>query len=222
MLSSNGCHLAQFVAAITMSQAWTDVALLGANSGKVGAFADAACSELREWLWEYNLLSTLEPVDGHPNWMLWSNQPRVPNWSGGSPLSSYIRPILSQDPTRNIKQPKYYRRIPPTYSLEDWDPTYSPEILLASIFDGNSHGKWIYDSTICHDGSVVPTLMVADDLRLLLVEVTSKESAAVTISYMVSTLSFTNDIASFIISANAFLAQVEKNSWPSIFATTKE
>jgi hypothetical protein len=35
--------------------------------------------------------------------------------------------------------------IPPGYSLKNWDPTEEPIMLLGSVFDANSLGKWIYN-----------------------------------------------------------------------------
>ena len=45
--------------------------------------------------------------------------------------------------------------IPAGYSFKNWDPTEEPILLLGSVFDANSLGKWIYDWTVfyprpCH------------------------------------------------------------------------
>src|SRR5690349_8878367 len=36
-------------------------------------------------------------------------------------------------------------KIPAGYSLKNWDPAEEPIMLLGSVFDANSLGKWIYD-----------------------------------------------------------------------------
>lgn len=60
-------------------------------------------------------------------------------------------------------------RIPTGYSLKNWDPTEEPILLLGSVFDANSLGKWIYDWT-CHvHGSGSPLSDMAGDLWLLLI-----------------------------------------------------
>lgn len=40
------------------------------------------------------------------------------------------------------------RDIPARYFLGNWDPTEEPLLLLGSVFDANSLGKWIYDWTL--------------------------------------------------------------------------
>lgn len=40
------------------------------------------------------------------------------------------------------------RDIPARYFLGNWDPTVEPLLLLGSVFDTNSIGKWIYDWTL--------------------------------------------------------------------------
>lgn len=34
------------------------------------------------------------------------------------------------------------------YSLKHWDPEEEPILLLGSVFDAHSLGKWIYDWTV--------------------------------------------------------------------------
>jgi hypothetical protein len=38
--------------------------------------------------------------------------------------------------------------IPTGYSIKNWDPTEPLVVLLGSVFDPNSLGKWIYDRTV--------------------------------------------------------------------------
>ncbi|KAJ9137743.1 Vegetative cell wall protein gp1 [Pleurostoma richardsiae] len=65
-------------------------------------------------------------------------------------------------------------RIPNEYSLKNWDPTEEPIILLGSVFDANSLGKWIYDWTVyCHGPNTAFSDM-AGDLWLQLIQLAGK------------------------------------------------
>ncbi|KAL4779362.1 hypothetical protein BJX76DRAFT_91391 [Aspergillus varians] len=68
--------------------------------------------------------------------------------------------------------------IPPGYSIKNWDPTESPIILLGSVFDANSLGKWIYDWTVFHHGASTPMADVAGELWLLLIKLAGKVKRA--------------------------------------------
>ncbi|EPS32415.1 hypothetical protein POX_d05422 [Penicillium oxalicum] len=68
--------------------------------------------------------------------------------------------------------------IPPGYSTKNWDPTEAPIILLGSVFDANSLGKWIYDWTVFHHGASTPMADVAGDLWLLLIKLAGKVKRA--------------------------------------------
>ncbi|OOF93185.1 hypothetical protein ASPCADRAFT_209781 [Aspergillus carbonarius ITEM 5010] len=68
--------------------------------------------------------------------------------------------------------------IPPGYSIKNWDPTEMPIILLGSVFDANSLGKWIYDWTVFHHGASTPMADVAGDLWLLLIKLAGKVKRA--------------------------------------------
>jgi hypothetical protein len=65
-------------------------------------------------------------------------------------------------------------RIPLGYSLKNWDATKEPIMLLGSVFDGNSLGKWIYDWTIYCYGPATQIADVAAELRLLLIQLVGK------------------------------------------------
>lgn len=64
--------------------------------------------------------------------------------------TSSTRNAQSNKPPRPQATPTDARlhSIPPGYSLKNWDPTLRPLILLGSVFDANSLGKWIYDWTV--------------------------------------------------------------------------
>ncbi|PYH89783.1 vegetative cell wall protein gp1 [Aspergillus ellipticus CBS 707.79] len=68
--------------------------------------------------------------------------------------------------------------IPPGYSIKNWDPMEMPIVLLGSVFDANSLGKWIYDWTIFHHGASTPMADVAGDLWLLLIKLAGKVKRA--------------------------------------------
>ena len=65
-------------------------------------------------------------------------------------------------------------RIPAGYSLKNWDPEERPFLLLGSVFDGNSLGKWIYDWTYFQHGARAPINDVAGELWLLLIKFAGK------------------------------------------------
>ncbi|KAK2629790.1 hypothetical protein QTJ16_000610 [Diplocarpon rosae] len=69
-------------------------------------------------------------------------------------------------------------RIPPGYSLKNWDPSEEPIMLLGSVFDANSLGKWIYDWTVYHHGPASPIADMAGELWLLLIQLAGKVKRA--------------------------------------------
>lgn len=68
--------------------------------------------------------------------------------------------------------------IPAGYSIKNWDPTESPVLLLGSVFDANTLGKWIYDWTVYRNGPATPMSDVAGDLWLLLIKLAGKMKRA--------------------------------------------
>lgn len=69
-------------------------------------------------------------------------------------------------------------RIPAGYSYKNWDPTEEPIMLLGSVFDANSLGKWIYDWTVFHYGPATPLAEMAGELWLLLIQLAGKVKRA--------------------------------------------
>ncbi|PTB69199.1 hypothetical protein BBK36DRAFT_1139279 [Trichoderma citrinoviride] len=65
-------------------------------------------------------------------------------------------------------------RIPTGYSLKNWDPSEEPILLLGSVFDANSLGKWIYDWTVYRAGANSPLADMAGELWLLLIQLSGK------------------------------------------------
>jgi hypothetical protein len=68
--------------------------------------------------------------------------------------------------------------IPAGYSYKNWDPSEEPILLLGSVFDANSLGKWIYDWTVFYYGPATPMSEVAGELWLLLIQLAGKVKRA--------------------------------------------
>ncbi|KAI9371822.1 hypothetical protein BJX61DRAFT_543296 [Aspergillus egyptiacus] len=84
----------------------------------------------------------------------------------------------SQPPPKATEEDAERAGIPPGYSIKNWDPTEAPIILLGSVFDANSLGKWIYDWTVFHHGASTPMADVAGELWLLLIKLAGKVKRA--------------------------------------------
>ena len=76
-------------------------------------------------------------------------------------------------------------KIPPGYSLKNWDPREEPILLLGSVFDANSLGRWIYDWTVYKVGSREPLAEMAGELWLLLLELSEKTNRAINVGLKV-------------------------------------
>jgi hypothetical protein len=89
------------------------------------------------------------------------------------------KPAAASKPTLNATDADAARAgIPPGYSIKNWDPTEAPIILLGSVFDANSLGKWVYDWTVFHHGAATPMADVAGELWLLLIKLAGKVKRA--------------------------------------------
>ncbi|THY28816.1 hypothetical protein D6D01_03736 [Aureobasidium pullulans] len=64
--------------------------------------------------------------------------------------------------------------IPAGYNFKNWDPNEEPILLLGSVFDANSLGKWIYDWTVAFHGPSTPITEMAGDLWLSLIQLAGK------------------------------------------------
>lgn len=102
-------------------------------------------------------------------------RPRIP---GRKPLP----PPRSKPKTRKsrVATAEDARRanIPAGYSLTYWDPEEEPIVLLGSVFDADSLGKWIYDWTQYAYGPSTPRVDLASDLWLLLIQLAGKNKRA--------------------------------------------
>ena len=100
---------------------------------------------------------------------------RRPSQSAGSKPTTTQRPAKQAPPTREATAADAAKAgIPAGYSIKNWDPTESPVLLLGSVFDANSLGKWIYDWTVFRNGPATPISEVAGDLWLLLIKIAGK------------------------------------------------
>lgn len=91
------------------------------------------------------------------------------------PTSMYKKPPPPPPPVpRATEEDARRHKIPPGYSLKHWDPSEEPIMLLGSVFDANSLGKWIYDWTIYHHGPATPISDMAGELWLLLIQLSGK------------------------------------------------
>ncbi|CAI7596379.1 unnamed protein product [Penicillium viridicatum] len=100
-----------------------------------------------------------------------STSTRTPNKPKPPPATAKPPPTATEDDAEAAG-------IPAGYSIKNWDPTEAPIILLGSVFDANSLGKWIYDWTVFHHGASTPMADVAGDLWLLLIKLAGKVKRA--------------------------------------------
>ncbi|EEA28823.1 hypothetical protein TMatcc_002827 [Talaromyces marneffei ATCC 18224] len=83
-----------------------------------------------------------------------------------------------KSPTKATEADAEAAGIPAGYSIKNWDPDEAPILLLGSVFDANSLGKWIYDWTVYHHGASTPMADVAGELWLLLIKLAGKVKRA--------------------------------------------
>ncbi|KAI9810682.1 MAG: hypothetical protein M1827_006141 [Pycnora praestabilis] len=90
------------------------------------------------------------------------------------PGPSPKKPPPAKPPPKATEEDARAAGIPAGYSYKNWDPTEEPIMLLGSVFDANSLGKWIYDWTVFHHGPATPMSEVAGELWLLLIQLAGK------------------------------------------------
>jgi hypothetical protein len=98
--------------------------------------------------------------------------PRSQTTRPGSSRKGPATPLPTRKVATDADAKKY--RIPAGYSLKNWDPTEEPIMLLGSVFDANSLGKWVYDWTVYHHGPATPISDMAGELWLLLINLAGK------------------------------------------------
>jgi hypothetical protein len=104
--------------------------------------------------------------------------------------------------------------IPAGYSIKHWDPSELPIILLGSVFDANSLGKWIYDWTVFHHGASTPIADIAGELWLLLIKLAGKMKRADECIGRIRNIDKQETVEDFIVSG--------KRLWEKFKALLKE
>ncbi|KAF1923933.1 uncharacterized protein M421DRAFT_425273 [Didymella exigua CBS 183.55] len=88
------------------------------------------------------------------------------------------RPAATKPASKATEADARRAGIPAGYSYKNWDPTEEPIMLLGSVFDANSLGKWIYDWTVFYNGPATPLAEMAGELWLLLIQLAGKVKKA--------------------------------------------
>ncbi|KAK7535503.1 hypothetical protein IWX49DRAFT_61105 [Phyllosticta citricarpa] len=147
---------------------------------------------------DYNASGTppppYEPYQGHKETYTYSypqtqehKEPHTPK-TRSRRASTAARPAATPTPERTASTKKKSpppkavateadaRRagIPAGFSFKNWDPNEEPILLLGSVFDANSLGKWIYDWTVFSHGATTPMSEIAGELWLLLIQLAGK------------------------------------------------
>ncbi|KAF2761639.1 hypothetical protein EJ05DRAFT_482492 [Pseudovirgaria hyperparasitica] len=76
-------------------------------------------------------------------------------------------------------------QIPAGYNTKNWDPAEEPILLLGSVFDANSLGRWIYDWTAFVHPRASPLAEMAGDLWILLIKLAGNVKRAEEVSPLV-------------------------------------
>ncbi|KAK5635398.1 hypothetical protein RRF57_011110 [Xylaria bambusicola] len=90
------------------------------------------------------------------------------------PTAAAPKKTVAAPPPKATEADRKKHCIPVGYSLKNWDPTEEPIMLLGSVFDANSLGKWIYDWTVYHHGAATPISDMAGEMWLLLIQLSGK------------------------------------------------
>lgn len=111
-------------------------------------------------------------------------RPRRASYTTSKPSKPTNPPPKARPSTASKPAPKATEEdarragIPAGYSYKNWDPTEEPILLLGSVFDANSLGKWIYDWTVFYYGPATPMTEVSGELWLLLIQLAHKVKRA--------------------------------------------
>lgn len=103
---------------------------------------------------------------------------RASHSSRPQPSPPKQRPATAKPTPKATEEDARRAGIPAGYSYKNWDPTEEPIMLLGSVFDANSLGKWIYDWTVFHHGPATPLSEMAGELWLLLIQLAGKVKRA--------------------------------------------
>ncbi|KAH9890212.1 vegetative cell wall protein gp1 [Xylariomycetidae sp. FL2044] len=130
-----------------------------------------------------------------------STSQHIPRPSTARPSSSHQ--VKSKKPTPPVTREATLtdaeeHHIPKGFSLKNWDPAEQPILLLGSVFDANSLGKWIYDWTVYHHGPDTPISNMAGELWLLLIQLSGKLKHAEEIAPRIRVLDNKDMVEDFI------------------------
>ncbi|EKJ70284.1 hypothetical protein FPSE_09501 [Fusarium pseudograminearum CS3096] len=106
------------------------------------------------------------------------SRPQTVRPGSSSHRSTTTKPVSTPSTPKATEADARKHRIPTGYSLKNWDPAEEPILLLGSVFDANSLGKWIYDWTVYHQGPATPISDMAGEMWLLLIQLAGKVKRA--------------------------------------------
>ena len=100
-------------------------------------------------------------------------------------------------------------KIPAGYSLKNWDPTETPILLLGSVFDANSLGKWIFDWTVLRYKAGTFEADRAGKLWILLINLAGKMKRADECFPRIHSQENQELVDDFLISGNRLLGRLK-------------
>ena len=100
--------------------------------------------------------------------------------------------------------------IPPGYFLDNWDPAENPILLMRSVFDANTLGKWIYKWTVYRHGYTTPISNMAAELRFLLARLSGKIKRARECMPRIQSKDNEGMLEDFMISADRLADKLKK------------
>jgi hypothetical protein len=103
---------------------------------------------------------------------------RASHSASAKPPPPKPRPSTAKATPKATEEDARRAGIPAGYSIKNWDPTEEPIMLLGSVFDANSLGKWIYDWTVFHYGPATPMSEISGEMWLLLIQLAGKVKRA--------------------------------------------
>lgn len=106
------------------------------------------------------------------------SRPRRASHSSRPQPTTPKRPSTAKAAPKATEEDARRAGIPAGYSYKNWDPSEEPIMLLGSVFDANSLGKWVYDWTVFHYGPATPLAEMAGELWLLLIQLAGKVKRA--------------------------------------------
>lgn len=135
---------------------------------------------------------------------------RKPSGHSGPAQQQPAAPSGTPPPRPATEADAKRHHIPAGYSLKNWDPSEEPIMLLGSVFDANSLGKWIYDWTTYHHGPQSPISEIAGELWLLLIQLSGKIKRTDAVMSRVRSRENREMLEDFIISGERLTEKLRK------------